>query len=140
MITKITCYTDGSCQYNPHGAMGFGYVIELPNSEIIKFSGDEDEKHGNSNNVAEYKALILLLERLIELNLTTEEILINTDCKLIHNQFMNRGRSRRGFYLPFTFDAARLVKRFRNLKISWIPREENQEADYLSSIYYKGAA
>lgn len=140
MIKKITCYTDGSCQYNPHGAMGFGYVIELPDSEIIKFSGDEDEKHGNSNNVAEYKALIMLLERLIELNLTTEEIVINTDCNLIFNQFMRRGKAKRGLYLPFTFDAARLVKRFRNLEISLIPREENQEADYLSSIYYKGAA
>jgi len=51
---KVTASFDGACEpFNPGGHMGLGWVIGgEPQSKYVSSSG------GNSNNVAEYLALI----------------------------------------------------------------------------------
>lgn len=132
----ITCYIDGSCRYNPHGEMGFSFIIELTDLETIKFNDSIPARFGNSSVAAEYKALEMLLIKLIELKVVNEEIIINTDCTLIYRQFNHEVKNRKGYYLELAFEVARLAKRFRHLKINWIPRNENVEADVLASRYY----
>jgi ribonuclease HI len=134
---QITCFTDGSCRYNPHGEMGLGFVIEIPDKPVIKYAEFIPEKYGNSSVVAEYKALEALLLKLIEMKQTGTEIVINTDCDLIYKQFNRGAKPRHGFYLETAFEVARLYKRFFNLTINWISRDENIEADTLASGYYK---
>jgi ribonuclease HI len=130
---KVTCYTDGSCRINPNGEMGYAYIIEPEDQPVIKFARFDPEKIGNSSILAEYKALEMLLLKLIELNLSSAEIVINTDCQLIHRQFNHGARFLKGFYLQTAFEVVRLVKRFNDLKINWISRDENTEADALAS-------
>lgn len=132
---KVTCYTDGSCRFNPHGEMGYAYIIEIPDKPVIKYCFSEPEQFGNTSVVAEYKALESLLLRLIEEGLADAEIEVNTDCNLIYRQFNYGAKPRKGFYLHTALDVARIIKRFKNLRIKWISRDENVEADALASRY-----
>lgn len=134
---QITCFTDGSCRNNPHGEMGVAYIIEIPEKPVIKHSEFIPEKYGNTSVVAEYKALEALFLKLIEMKLTQAEIVINTDCNLIYRQFNLGAKPREGYYLETAFEVARLRKRFFNLTINWISRDENIEADALACEYYK---
>lgn len=135
MKQKIICFTDGSIRYNPHGEMGYGYIIDIPDMEVIKYAGHVPEKQGNSSNLAEYIGLEALLLRLIELKLATEEVIVYTDSDLIYKQ-INRGVPiRHGFYKQKAYEVRRLLKRFKNLKIEWISRSANSEADALASEY-----
>ena len=133
---KVTCYTDGSCRFNPHGEMGYAYIIEIEDQPVIKYTGYEPEKYGNTSVLAEYKALEALLLKLIESKLTGAEILINTDSNLIYRQFNHGAKPRKGFYVETGFEVYRLAKRFCNLRIVWISRDQNTEADALASHYY----
>ncbi len=136
---KITCFTDGSCRINPHGEMSYAYIIELPDNTLIKGGDMVEERFGNTSVVAEYKALELLFLRLIEEDLIKSEIIVNTDCQLIHRQFNFGAKPRKGFYLNTAFEVARLYKRFTNLKVNWISRDNNNEAHNLASEYLKRA-
>ena len=132
----VTCYTDGSCRINPHGEMGYAYIIEVPDKPVIKYSTSVPKKYGNTSVLAEYKALEALLLRLIEEGLTDAEIVVNTDCLLISRQFNDGAKPRKGYYLPTGLEVVRIAKRFRNLTINWISRNDNLEADALASSYY----
>ena len=134
---KVTCFTDGSCRFNPHGEMGYAYIIEIPDKPVIRHTASEPEKYGNSSVLAEYKALESLLLRLIEEGLTDAEILVNTDCNLIYRQFNHGTKPRKGFYLQTGIEVTRIAKRFRNLKINWISRNDNIEADAGATNYIK---
>jgi ribonuclease HI len=115
--------------------MGYAYIIEMPDKPVIRYSIAEPAQHGNTSVVAEYKALESLLLRLIEEGLTDAEIEVNTDCILIHRQFNYGAKPRKGFYRDTGFEVARLAKRFKNLQIKWISRNDNVEADALASAY-----
>jgi ribonuclease HI len=137
---KVTCYTDGSCRFNPHGEMSYAYIIELPDQPVIKFAAYEPENHGNTSVLAEYKAFEFLLLRLIQENLVGAEVIVNTDCNLIYRQFNHGAKPRQGFYVTTAFEVARLVKRFKNIRIVWISRDENTEAHCLASNAMESAS
>jgi ribonuclease HI len=112
--------------------MSYAYVIQFPDKPAIKYAMYEKENFGNTSVLAEYKAFEMLLTKLIELGLTGADIEINTDCNLIYRQFNYGAKPRKGFYVKTGFEVARLVKRFKKLKINWISRDENTEAHYLA--------
>jgi ribonuclease HI len=132
---KINCFIDGSCRINPHGEMGYAYIIEMSEKPVLKHNVAEPAKYGNTSVLAEYKALECLLLRLIEDGLTQEEIIVNTDSMIIYRQFNHGSKPRKGFYVQTGFEVARISKRFKNLKINWISRNDNIEADALASCY-----
>jgi ribonuclease HI len=119
--------------------MSYAYIIELPDNTLIKGGDRVEDRFGNSSVVAEYKAFESLLLRLIEEDHTKSEIIVNTDCQLIYRQFNFGAKPRNGFYLQTAFEVARLYKRFTNLKINWISRDENNEAHNLAEEYLKRA-
>ena len=80
-----------------------------------------------TNNVGEYKAVLLALEAAQELRLEDVEIL--TDSQLVVEQVNGRWKVRTPHLLPFNQLAKKLMQEIgsegRNIRLKWISREEN---------------
>src|ERR1700748_3102511 len=87
---NIYCYFDGSCSINPGGVIGIGYTIDNN-----RYSDKIGKQPSNSNNIAEYKALYFLLEKLIENNLQDENIIVRGDSLLIINQINDKWKAKK---------------------------------------------
>ena len=108
----------------------------LQESKIfIPRKGHEKE---TSNNVAEYSGFLRALEWLYDNELNGHKIIYRSDSQLVVYQnsidprYHHKWRMLGGFYLPVALKAKELLKKFPNLKMEWIPREENTLADELS--------
>jgi ribonuclease HI len=129
-------YFDGCCEpVNPGGTMGFGAIVTENGNVIWQACGisEPDEEHGQtSNNVAEYTALLSLLDYFISAELNDCDIEIRGDSKLVIEQMTGRWRIGAGFYVKAARQAERLVAQFSNLRFLWVPRKFNHLADELS--------
>jgi ribonuclease HI len=134
----INVWTDALCQpHNPGGIVTYGFVIDLGNGYApLKFDGFIGSGDGMSNNVGEFKAVSLALTQLLTLNVQKEKIVLHTDSQLVANQLNNFWRIKGGDYLKYFYEAKVLVENFTDLKIVWVPREQNKLADKLSQLAY----
>lgn len=133
MIRKITVWYDGACEpINPGGHAGYGFVIKEEEKILYSFSGYLSPGHNTSNNVAEYMGLISALEWLLRNGHGKDQVRFFGDNMMTVNQMNGRWKARKGIYIPFYRLAKGLGKRFKDLFFTWIPREENGEADELS--------
>lgn len=124
---------DGSCEpINPGGRMGFGAIIFDGNRTMFEGSGSVPASPSNSNNVAEYMALELALQWLIDNRMTEEKIIIRGDSMLVINQMSGAWRANGGLYFRKYLNCKKLLANFSFLKFEWISRVENEQADNLS--------
>lgn len=134
MSDKITAYFDGACWPNPNGHAGAGCVVKRC-KEVIYSGSKYLGRTRTSNNVAEYEGLILILEYLIENKIDRAHIF--GDSNLVIMQITGKWkvkRQKQGLYLP-SYDKARaLANKLPLLKYTWIPREQNEEADEMSTL------
>jgi ribonuclease HI len=86
---------------------------------------------GISNNVAEYRGFIRGLEFLISKNLVRENIVVRSDSKLIIMQMLGCWKIHAGDYVPYALVAKKLMDKFIDIDLRWIPREENDVCDTL---------
>lgn len=126
---------DGGSRGNP-GLCGIGYVIYTcstpwtENSKIASIKGKAVVSECETNNYAEYSALILGLRRAKELGFTELQIL--GDSKLVINQL--KGEWTCGDKLrPLYKEAACLLRGFNSCVLEHIPRAENTVADGLAN-------
>ena len=92
-----------------------------------------------SNNVAEYAALIALLEWFIEQELCNQEIMVKGDSMLVINQMFGTWKIKNGLYAPLAKKARDLLSRFTKIQGEWIARDRNEVADGLSKDALKKA-
>lgn len=134
------CYFDGACgPMNPYGDMGIGAIIYLNGEVLDTHNGFYKRSCLNSNNVAEYKALVWVLDRLSQENISfVDEVCIYGDSKLVVNQLNRKWNITKGLYVKDALEGKEkfslLKKKSNNVSITWVPRELNEEADELSSI------
>lgn len=123
----IAC-TDGAARGNP-GPAGAGVIIFGPDKAVVSedylYLGDV------TNNVAEYRALLLALDRLTELK--AENILVRADSELMVKQIKGEYRVKNKGLLLLFQQALRQLETFQSFEIEHIPREENCEADRLAN-------
>jgi ribonuclease HI len=124
-------FFDGASLGNP-GKMGIGFAL-LDDRENPIYKGSDFIGVG-TNNEAEYKALISLLKIAVENGI--QNLNIFGDSQLIIKQVNGEWKVKAEHLRPFFREARELAKTIPNLKISWIRREENTLADFLSK---KGA-
>ena len=126
---------DGSCEpFNPGGRMGFGVHISDENGTVLfAHSSGEDFAPTNTNNVAEYRALNIGLEWLIEQGYhTSAHVLIYGDSALVINQMNGAWKVRGGRYYTEYQRAAEHKPKFKSVTFNWVRRELNEVADVLS--------
>lgn len=132
-MKNINCVFDGACEpKNPGGAMGMGAAFFEEKKLLKNHSSFEIANKSNTNNVAEYKAFLWLLDELIKFNLTKEKVSIYGDSKLVINQMLGEYKINAGNYVPYAIKAKDKIKLFEHINFIWVPREKNSYADSLS--------
>jgi len=125
-MSDLIAYVDGGSHGSP-GPSGIGVLIAKPDGETIriaKWIGHHD------NNVAEYAALLEALQRALDLKATS--LSVYSDSELVVKQMTGEYscRSPRLYSLHWM---CRKLSRTLNFCISYIPREQNQEANRLAN-------
>ena len=121
-------YFDGCCKGNP-GIGGAGAVIYLDANEIWtsqKFVGMKE-----TNNSAEYSALIGGLEKAVELNITN--ITIKGDSQLVIKHMKGEYKVKSSNLIGLYEKAKQLANKIPNINYVHIPRAENSRADFLAN-------
>ena len=121
-------HIDGASRGNP-GDAAYAVVISLPGRAPVEESGVLGKE---TNNVAEYTALIKALEKAKHLGLT--RLRIHSDSELLVKQ-MNGEYRVKNDDLKWLFDEARtLMKGFASVTLAHVRREQNKRADELCNL------
>jgi ribonuclease HI len=126
-------YFDGCSKGNP-GPAGSGALIKSNDKNIWS---DSEYVGTTTNNVAEYKGLILGLKQLKYLNIN--KVIVKGDSMLVINHMTGKYKVNAPHLITLYNEAKELIEHIKNKNIEieieilflYIPREENKEADYL---------
>lgn len=125
----IICYTDGASRGNP-GLAGVGAVCLQDEREVFTVSAFLGEQ---TNNYAEYEAIIRVLEGLKERGMQERDIEIRMDSKLAAEQLSGNWKVKnenvRGQYQR----AKKLLEVFQSVRFVHVRRELNKRADALAN-------
>jgi ribonuclease HI len=124
----LIVYTDGAARGNP-GPAGAGVHIEDESGEsveqITRYLGE------TTNNVAEYRALLLGLEHAKSLGARAVEI--RADSQLMIRQMTGEYRVRNPDLQELNRQARTLERRFEHVAYVHVSRDKNREADRLAN-------
>ncbi len=125
-MDKLIIYSDGGARGNP-GDAGIGVAIYDKDGNIIReisrYIGTQ------TNNVAEYYALVRGLEEAVSLGAKSVDIFM--DSELVVKQVMGEYRVKNEGLRPFYEIVRACLGRFENWSINHVPREKNKVADRL---------
>jgi ribonuclease HI len=134
-------YFDGLCEpKNPGGVATYGLVVKRNGETIHQDAGLAYAKpwtNEASNNVAEYSAIIHGLEWLKKNNLQKAPIIMRGDSRLIINQLNKTFKVKAKRIQELHAKASKLLSEFKNLRLEWVDRSQNKEADLLSRVAYR---
>ncbi len=116
----ISVYVDGSGGSNS----GYGFFVKETGESFY------EKKSDITNNQAEYLAIISALNKHVG---SKEEITIYSDSKNTVNQLNHEFAINNERLRELAREAWRLVGKFSNLTIVWIPRNENLAGKMLGS-------
>jgi ribonuclease HI len=134
MPLKVVVNVDGGARGNP-GPAAIGAVVQDANGEVL-------EEHGErigvaTNNVAEYRALLLGIARAAELG--ADEIELVGDSELIVRQVKGEYKVKDATMRELHREVKRALRPFNSWSIRHVRREFNKEADRLVNAVLDGA-
>jgi len=125
-----TVHCDGTALPNP-GRMGIGAVLTAPDGTHHTIS-QAIGTHG-CNNEAEARALIAALQLLQSLGAEDVALNIHSDSSVLVAQLGGAVPAAPIVRLTHVFDEARqLLQQFGSVRLGWVPRHRNTEADALA--------
>jgi ribonuclease HI len=123
---KAIVHVDGGARGNP-GPAAAACVISTPAGEVL---GEHARLLGEvTNNVAEYRALLLGLECARELGVS--EIEVVNDSELIAKQINGQYKVKHAAMRPLYLQAMAALRGFERWTVRTVPRAQNAEADAL---------
>jgi len=125
---EAVLWTDGAARGNP-GPAGIGAILKSPSGEVL-YTGSEYLGH-TTNNVAEYKAVLLGLSGALAHGIQRVEV--RADSELLIKQLKGEYRVKNAGLRPLFEEARKLLARFKSVKLTHIRRELNGEADRLAN-------
>ena len=123
---KLLIYTDGGARGNP-GPAAAGIVIKNDKGAVVEAFGKYLGE--TTNNQAEYRALLLALEKATEIGGT--EIVCYADSELMVKQLNREYKVRDKGLAPLFLSIWNLSVKFKKISYHHIRREKNTEADKL---------
>lgn len=125
---EIYVYADGASRGNP-GKAGAGIVITNSHDHVL--SQKRCYLGTTTNNVAEYRALILALDEAKKLGANTIRIFMDSELivKQVKGIYKVKSVALRGLF----DEVQRLLKDFRGYDIVYIRRKQNSVADRLAN-------
>jgi len=123
---KAIVHVDGGARGNP-GPAAAACVISTPDGEIL---GEHAELLGEvTNNVAEYRALLLGLRQARQLGVSEVEVV--NDSELIAKQINGQYKVKHASMRPLYLDALAALREFDRWSVRTVPRAQNAQADAL---------
>jgi ribonuclease HI len=123
---KLVVHVDGGARGNP-GPAAAAAVVSAPDGTVL------DEAAvvlgTATNNVAEYRGLVLGLERAHDLGATEVEVV--NDSELVAHQVNGRYKVKHADMKPLHARAHALLSGFDSWQVRSVPRAENAHADAL---------
>jgi ribonuclease HI len=131
---KVIVHVDGGARGNP-GPAAAASVVSDPTGEML-------DEHARllgevTNNVAEYRALLLGLERARALGATEVEVV--NDSELIAKQVQGAYKVKHAAMRPLHLEAMAALRQFERWSIRSVPRAQNAHADALVNAALDGA-
>jgi ribonuclease HI len=134
-LRRLTVNVDGGARGNP-GPAAIGVVVRDGEGEVLEERG---ERIGTAtNNVAEYRALLLGIERAAELGAGELELI--GDSELIVRQVKGEYKVKDAALRELHGQAQRALRGFDRWSIRHVRREQNAEADRLVNQVLDGDA
>jgi len=131
--TDAILWSDGAARGNP-GPAGAGAILKTPGgvvlAELCGFLGH------TTNNVAEYRALLMGLEQALALGVRRLEV--RADSELLIKQLRGEYRVKDPKLKPLWQEAKELLARFESARLHHVPRAQNSDADRLANAGIDG--
>ena len=125
-VERVVVYVDGGARGNP-GPAGIGVVIaDASGNELARAN---DYIGVATNTTAEYRALLLGLERARDLG--ARELRIVNDSQLVERQVSGQYKVKSADLRPLHEQALGALRHFERWSIHSVPRAENELADSL---------
>ncbi|PIR03910.1 MAG: ribonuclease H [Candidatus Magasanikbacteria bacterium CG11_big_fil_rev_8_21_14_0_20_39_34] len=121
---KYILFCDGGARGNP-GPAALGFVIQDTDGNTLFEYGEYLGKQ--TNNVAEYSALISALQKAQEMGADTVECRL--DSKLVVEQLLRNWKVKEPHLQKLFMKAWNLLQGFKTYTLIHIPREKNTQAD-----------
>lgn len=125
---KLFVFSDGAARGNP-GPGGAGAVIKDAEGNVLCRLKEALGK--TTNNVAEYKGLLLGLRKARQMG--AREVEVRADSELLIRQLNGKYAVRHDGLKPLYNEAKALLQSFGAWHAEHIPREQNAEADEMSN-------
>ena len=123
---RLLVHVDGGARGNP-GPAAIGAVVSAPDGEVLE---EAAERIGEAtNNVAEYRAVLLGLERARALGATEVEVI--NDSELVARQLQGAYKVKHAGLRPLYDQAMEALEGFERWSVRSVPREQNAHADRL---------
>jgi ribonuclease HI len=132
---KVVVNVDGGSRGNP-GPAAIAAVVQGAGGEVLEESGERIGKA--TNNVAEYRALLLGIERAAAIGATELELV--GDSELIVRQVEGRYKVKDATMKELHAEVKRALAGFSGWSIRHVRRELNSEADRLVNEALDGRA
>jgi ribonuclease HI len=123
---KVVVHVDGGARGNP-GPAAAAAVISSPDGEVLDEAAETIGRA--TNNVAEYRGLLLGLERARALGATEVDVI--NDSELIAHQVTGRYKVKHPDMKPLHAQALAALRGFERWSIRPVKRAENADADAL---------
>jgi ribonuclease HI len=132
---RLIVHVDGGARGNP-GPAAAAAVITTPEGEPVD---ERAQLLGRAtNNVAEYRALLLGLSRVQELGASEVEVI--GDSELIAKQVQGLYKVKHPAMRPLYLEAMQALRGFEKWSIRTVPRAQNADADALVNAALDQAA
>ena len=128
-------HVDGGARGNP-GPAAIGVVVADAGGAVLEQLGEPIGE--TTNNVAEYRALLLGLERARALGATEVEVV--NDSELIAKQINGQYKVKHAGLKPLHAEALRALAGFERWQVRTVPRAQNAAADALVNAALDAAA
>ena len=123
---KVVVHVDGGARGNP-GPAAIGAVVSGPDGDLLD---EASARIGDTtNNVAEYRALLLGLERARALGATEVEVV--NDSELVARQVAGEYKVKHAGLKPLHAEALEALRGFERWSVRSVPRAQNARADAL---------
>lgn len=132
---NLVVHVDGGARGNP-GPAAVGVVVSTPDGEVLDEIGEVIGVA--TNNVAEYRGLLLGLERARRLGATEVEVV--NDSELVARQVKGDYKVKHAGLKPLHQQALAALRGFDRWSIRSVPRERNVRADALVNAALDGEA
>jgi ribonuclease HI len=123
---KLVVHVDGGSRGNP-GPAAAAAVLSTPDGDVVDEAALTLGR--TTNNVAEYRGLLLGLERAAALGATEVEVV--NDSELIAHQVNGRYKVKHPDMKPLHAQALEALRSFDRWSIRPVPRAQNADADAL---------